>query len=55
MEMMVLSFVIGYMIYFVYFICALLFYGLIVLRMGFLISCYIMWIRDSNLENNGFF
>ena len=54
MEMMALSSVIGHVIYSVYPTCAPLFHGPIVPRMGTPpTSCYIMWTRDSALDNNG--
>ena len=54
MEMMALSSVIGHVIYSVYPTCAPLFHGPIVPRMGTpLTSCYIMWTRDSALDNDG--
>ena len=54
MEMMALSSVIGHVIYSVYPTRAPLFHGPIVPRMGTPpTSCYIMWTRDSVLDNNG--
>ena len=54
MEMMALSSVIGHVIYSVYPTCAPLFHDPIVPRMGTPpTSCYIMWTRDSALDNNG--
>jgi len=54
MNMMTLSSVIGHMINSVCPTCAPLFHGPIVPRMGTpLTSCYIMWTRDSTLDNNG--
>ena len=54
MEMMALSSLIGHVIYSVYPTCAPLFHGPIVPRMGTPpTSCYIMWTRDSALDNNG--
>ena len=54
MEMMALSSVIDHVIYSVYPTCAPLFHGPIVPRMGTPpTSCYIMWTRDSALDNNG--
>ena len=54
MEMMALSSVIGHVIYSVYPTCVPLFHGSIVPQMGTPpTSCYIMWTRDSPLDNSG--